>query len=162
MVNREPLNNLPENRCGGEFQSEHIVVNDPLTNVSFRPHSMILNNRLNSPMTPQLKRRVDQSLYPLPQVDFSTLINSNAFRGCQLAPMVQRWPWVTVVKPPKAHLKWFGLPQTLDFAMVDGKEKIVVRSLEVQTLEMSLSPKIPWPIKTHYTQFPIGSIVKLI
>jgi hypothetical protein len=31
--------------------------------------------------------------------------------------------------------------------MVDRKEKIVVQFLEVQTLEVSLFPQTPWPIK---------------
>jgi hypothetical protein len=60
------------------------------------------------------------------------------------------------VKPPKAHLKRFGLPQTFNLVMVDKKEKIVVPSLEAQTLEVSLFPKTPWLIKTNCTQFPIG------
>jgi len=60
------------------------------------------------------------------------------------------------VKPPKAHLKRFGLPQRFNLVMVDKKEKIVVRSLEAQTWEGSLFPKTPWPIKKNCTQFPIG------
>jgi hypothetical protein len=40
--------------------------------------------------------------------------------------------------------------------MVDKKEKIVVRFLKAQTLEVSLFPKTPWLIKTDCMQFPIG------
>ncbi len=60
------------------------------------------------------------------------------------------------MKPPKAHLKQFGLPQTFNLVMVDKKEKIVVRFLEAQTLEVSLFPKTPWLIKIDCMQFPIG------
>jgi hypothetical protein len=83
MANREPHNYLPESSCGEGFQSEHIVVYDPPTNVFFRLHYMIMSNQPNSPVTPQLRRRVDQSLYPLPQANCSTLINNSAFQGCQ-------------------------------------------------------------------------------
>jgi len=55
------------------------------------------------------------------------------------------------MKPAKAHLKGFSLPQKFNLMMVDKKEKIEVPSFEAQTLEVNLFPKTPWFIKIDCT-----------
>jgi hypothetical protein len=66
------------------------------------------------------------------------------------------------MKPPNAHLKSFGLPQKLELVMVSEKEKIVVRALEVQMLEVNPSPKVPWCINMDCIEFPIGSAQRVV